>query len=351
MILRSTNKKISFAIRAAAGSVALAFLCLMAGPIQAATLSVLNIPANSSGEDIQKALDELAGGGEVVLAPGTYEIHRPIVLRHSYQTLRGGGPGTILVLADNANCPVVIMGAPSQATARTTEHLRLADLQIDGNRTNQQQELWRVACDGSLLNNNGVDIWGVNDAVVENVACYRCRSGGLVAAQARRIDVRNFTAFDNQYDGLACYFTEESHFSGLRLHDNLAAGISLDLSFQHNVIEDAVLERNDLGIFMRDSRDNVFQGLNIENSHTHGVFIAESGSSTPEGWKLDPSTACTGNQFVAPVVTNCGGYGILINDASCTNNVVTDARFVADTRGGLYERGHESTGTLAAAIP
>ena len=74
---------------------------------------------------------------------------------------------------------------------------------------------------------------------------------------------------------------------------------------------------------MRDSRDNVFQGLNIENSHTHGVFIAQSGSGTPEGWKLDPGTECTGNRFVGPVVTNCGGYGILINDASCTNNLVT----------------------------
>ena len=337
--------------RAVAGPLVLALIFLAGRPVQAANASVLNLPANSTEEEIQKALDGLAGGGEVVLAPGTYEIHRPIVLRHNYLTLRGGGPGTILVLANNANCPVVIMGAPRQPEARTTEHLRLANLLIDGNRTNQQQELWQVACDGSLLNNNGVDIWSVNDAVVENVVCCRCRSGGLVAAQARRIDVRNFTAFDNQFDGLACYFTEESHFSRLQLHDNLAAGISLDLHFQNNVIEDATLTGNDLGIFMRDSRDNVFQGLNIENSHTHGVFIAQSGEGTPEGWKLDPGTACTGNRFVAPVVTNSGGYGILVNDASCTNNVVTDARLVDNTRGGLFERGQQTVGTLATAIP
>ena len=172
----------------------------------------INPQATSGGDEIQKALDGLADGGEVVLAPGTYKIHQPIVLRHDYRTLREAGPETILVLADNANCPVVIIGAPSQPTPRTTEHLRLADLQIDGNRTNQQQELWRVACDGSVLNNNGVDIWAVNNAVVENVVCCRCRSGGLVAAQARRMEVRNYTAFDNEYDGLACYLTEESLF-------------------------------------------------------------------------------------------------------------------------------------------
>ena len=226
MILRAKNRTPARAARAAAGLLALGLTGLFGGTLKAATTMVLNLPATSSGDEIQKALDGLADGGEVVLAPGTYKIHRPIVLRHNYQTLRGAGPETILVLADNANCPVVILGAPSQPTPRTTEHLRLADLQIDGNRTNQQQELWRVACDGSVLNNNGVDIWAVNNAVVENVVCCRCRSGGLVAAQARRMEVRNYTAFDNEYDGLACYLTEESRFSGLRLHDNLAAGIS-----------------------------------------------------------------------------------------------------------------------------
>jgi hypothetical protein len=38
----------------------------------------------------------------------------------------------------------------------------------------------------------------------------------------RRLTVRNYTAFDNQFDGLACYQTEDSHFSHLNLHDNTA---------------------------------------------------------------------------------------------------------------------------------
>jgi hypothetical protein len=81
------------------------------------------------------------------------------------------------------------------------------------------------------------------------------------------------------------------------------------------------------------------------------VFIAERGSGTAEGWKLDPGTACTGNTFVAPLVTNCGGYGFLINDATCTNNVVSDGHLANNTEGGLFEVGQKPVPPLAAVMP
>src|SRR6202034_1445661 len=183
--------------------------------------------------------------------------------------------------------------------------------------------------DGSTLNNNGIDIWDVNDSAVENVVCRSCRSGGLVTASIKRLNVHEFTAYDNQFDGLACYQTEESHFSGLHLHDNLAAGISLDLSFNHNVISDAQLTSNDLGVFMRDSRDNVFQDLKIDKSKNHGVFIAQTGAAFAGVWKLCPGTECTGNKFEVIDITNCGGTAFRVNDPSCTDNTIQEAHFLA----------------------
>ena len=116
---------------------------LLAPPVLASNLPVLNLPTNSSGEAIQEALDRLPAGGEIVLPPGTFEIHQPIILRHDHLTLRGSGPATILFLADQANCPVVILGSPTQSASNATAHLRIADLQIDGNRKHQQVEFWR----------------------------------------------------------------------------------------------------------------------------------------------------------------------------------------------------------------
>jgi hypothetical protein len=209
----------------------------------------------------------------------------------------------------------------------------ISDLLIDGNRTHQRAELWRSLAEGSLYN-NGIDVWNVNGAAVERVVCCRCRSGGLVStARTRRLTVTDFTAFDNQFDGLACYSTEESRFSNLDLHDNLGAGISLDLDFNHNVIDGGVLSGNDLGIFMRQSRDNTFQGLKIEKSHHHGVFMAQ----TIEGMRLCPGTACTGNTFEKLLVTNCGGRAFLVNNASCVNNLISSSQFLDNGQGGLSQ--------------
>jgi hypothetical protein len=297
----------------------------------------VRLPAYSTGEDIQKALDGLPANGEVLLSPGIYEISQPLLLQHDYETLRGSGTGTILHLADGAECPVVILAPPMAQTKHQATHLRLASLLIDGNRKNQKREFWRAAADGSEFNNNGVQIWNASDVAVEHVVCCRCRSGGLVTADVRRLQVTDFDSYDNQFDGLACYQTEESRFDGLRLHDNLAAGMSLDLSFNHNFITNAVLSGNDLGLFMRDSRNNSFQRMTISRSHRHGVFMAQATTPTPKGWRLCPDTQCIGNHFENLTVNNCGGKAFQVNDASCTNNAIFGASFLNNILGGLVQ--------------
>jgi hypothetical protein len=315
---------------------ALFLICLCLAAHSASSTPVITVPANSSDEDILVALAKQNDGGEVVLEPGTYIIHKPIVLQHDHQTLRGTGTNTILRLADHANCPVIVLGAPKNAPHHGTANLHIANLFIDGNRTNQNSELWRAAADGSLLNNNGIDVYCVTNAIIEHVTCCRCRSGGLVtSAGTRQLVVTDFAAFDNQYDGLACYLTEDSLFKGLYLHDNTAAGISIDLAFNHNSIEDAVLTGNELGIFMRDSRNNSFKNITIGKSRNHGVFMAQAAAPTKSGWQLTPGTACTGNTFTGLTITNSGGKAFLVNNTSCTNNVIANARFLDNLKGGL----------------
>jgi len=298
---------------------------------------IVTLSIHATGAAIQNALDALPPNGEVLLSAGRYEISQPILLRHDYETLRGSGPATILYLADQADCPVVILGPPMTGITRPAAHLRLADLVIDGNRKNQSAELWRTASDGSEFHNNGVQIWNVTDAAVEHVACCRCRSGGMVTVRVRRLQVEGLDSYDNQFDGLACYLTEESHFDDLRLHDNLAAGISLDLAFNHNCIANAVLAGNDLGIFMRHSRNNAFKGMTISRSHHHGVFMAQATAPTATGWRLCPGTQCSGNDFENLLVNDCGGKAFQVNDASCIDNVISGARFLRNVRGGMSQ--------------
>jgi hypothetical protein len=144
-------------------------------------------------------------------------------------------------------------------------------------------------------------------------------------------------SYDNQFDGLASYQTEESKFEDLRLHDNLAAGISLDLAFNHNLITNALLAGNDLGIFMRDSRDNAFKGVTISKSHHDGIFMAQTAGPTVKGWQLLAGTQCNGNSFENLLIQDSGGYAFKVNDASCTNNVISGPRFLRNILGGMSQ--------------
>jgi hypothetical protein len=306
-------------------------------PADSITSVVVTLSANATSTEIQQALDGLPeSGGEVVLPPGNFEVCQPIVLRRDHQTLRGSGVETVLHLAGSANCPVIIMGEPVNYPKQTVKNLRVSDLFIDGNRFQQQHETWQLQDEGSQIRNNGIQVQGVSDSTVENVVCARCRSGGLVTTRGvRRLVVKNLKSFDNEFDGLACYQTEDCLFTELNLHNNPGAGISLDLAFNHNVISNAVLTGNDLGIFMRASRENQFHNVSIRDSRHFGVFMAHAERQTKRGWQAVPQTACTDNAFTNLIAVRCGGPAFRVNNSTCTNNIIIGAQFDNGVQNGL----------------
>jgi hypothetical protein len=313
--------------------------------------TVVNLSAGSTSAEIQKALDGLPNaGGEVVLAAGIFQVVQPIILQRDNQILRGSGAMTVLRLEDGANCPVIILGEPLNHPRHMVRHLRVAELSIDGNRIHQQRECWRLSGEGSQIRNNGITVQTVSDSTVEHVTCSCCRSGGLVTSHiVRRLTVRDFTAFDCQFDGVACYQTEESLFTQLYLHDNPGAGISLDLAFNQNVISNAVLTANNLGIFMRASRNNQFVNVTIRDSRKYGVFMAQGETQTALGWAPAPRTECVDNLFNNLVITNCAGATFHVNNASCTNNIISCARFEGNHQGNLAP-GSRNESRLAEAM-
>ena len=300
---------------------------------------VINLSAGVSDKQIQAALDALPiCGGEVILAAGTFEIHQPLILQRDFQSLRGAGAMTILILASNANCPVIILGEPVNHPLKIIKNLRVSDLFIDGNRLHQQRELWKLSGEGSDIRNNGITVQTVSDSAVEHIICARNRSGGLVTTLGvARLTVRDLNAFDNEFDGLACYLTTDSLFADLNLHDNPGAGISLDLAFNHNVISNAVLNANDLGIFMRASRENSFYNVAIHNSHHHGVFMAHSETQTALGWGPAPQTECVYNSFTNLIAMGCGGAAFRVNNTTCTHNIIIRAKFEGNLKGDLSQ--------------
>jgi polygalacturonase len=293
-------------------------------------------PAKKKKDDcapIQNAINDLPPeGGQVLIQAGTYTCKNPVIIDRDNVELHGEGPATLLRLADDANAPVLIVGQAIPVPTVTRHNIVVSDLVIDGNRGKQTFECLGGDCTPSNpLRNNAITLRRVTDARIERVTVYGARSGGLVSElTCRRLTIRDFTSFDNHFDGLAGYETENSVFSGLYLHDNLAAGFSFDIAFNNNVISDAVIAGSaKVGIFMRDSRDNVFKGLQIRNSGEHGVFLAQVDT--------DATKPASGNTFIGIVVSGSKGAGLRANDLSCVSNSVIGSQFVGNTQGCVSE--------------
>lgn len=298
----------------------------LAGP--PATRQVL---PEEGGAGINKALASFGNeGGEIVLTAGTYEVITPVILRANNITLRGAGPKTRLRLVAKANCPVVVVGDEANTPRREVRNICVADLAIDGNRTQQRGECWNGACDtGELtaIRSSGITIRRARDVLVLRVSADRCRSGGLVTEKnCRRLVVRDFKANDNEFDGLACYKTEDSQFTGLDLHRNKSAGISLDLDFDHNQFSDVRMFNNGShGIFMRNSSHNTFKKLAVKNSGRAGIFVDQVDTNM--------RTGSVGNTFTSVQVSNSRGPGFQVNAASCKNTVLSDSVLENNTLG------------------
>src|SRR5580658_395231 len=169
--------------------ISLTLLSIFAPASALAGGAIIDVAPQAGGEGIQKALDSLQNGGEVALEAGTYVVHQPVMLQRDGQILHGKGDSTILYLADNADCPVVVLGSPVVRATGPVSGLVVSNLLINGNRKNQKVEIWRSLANGSLYN-NGIDVWNVDGASVDGVVCCHCRSGGLVTtAQTRRLTV------------------------------------------------------------------------------------------------------------------------------------------------------------------
>lgn len=275
-----------------------------------------------------------AEGGTVFLPAGKYILSGPVVLDRDNLALRGAGPDTILYTRDGCDCPVVIMGSTETPVLRRTRNLTVGDMTLDGNRLAQKMECWNGICDSggrAYIRNNCLTVRAVEDSRIERIRATRGRSGGLVMEKVcRRVVVDTFEAWDNHFDGLACYETEQSVFTGLHLHHNQFAGISLDIQFHRNAIVNSLLEHNGAqGIFMRDSSSNVFQNLTIQHNGAQGVFVAQVDK--------DVSKSCQENIFSGLRLEHMTGGAFRVNDGSCTGNVLAHSVLAHNPRGDVSE--------------
>ena len=263
---------------------------------------IIILDDNSTQASIQMTIDTKAS--IIVLPNKRIEIEYPLILSHSNQKIIGQS-NTLLVLKSNANCPVIIIGIQEKFPI---QNVSLETIKIDGNRLQQPYELWQMSSNGLWTYNNGIIVQNSKNVKVSHVKVSNCRSGGLVSTYyVSHLIVVDCEFYGNRFDGIACYKTTESVFENIKTHDNLAAGISLDLDFNDNRFENVEVHNNDIGIFMRKSNENKFLNVKMTNNKAYDVFI-----SSVDGHK---NTGCVGNVF-----TLSNSRNIFDRDPQCVSN-------------------------------
>lgn len=244
-------------------------------------------------------------GGVIILPNTTINITSPIIISKSNITLVGG-TNTIFLLASNMNCPVIIIGVQGEPTIT---NVILINIQVNGNRNNQSKEFWKNSKLGYPIYNNGIIIQNAKDIFINDVVVYGCSSGGLVSTfNVSELVISNFVSFNNQFDGLACYQTTNSIFLNLLIFNNLAAGMSFDMNFDENIFYNVLLISNTIGIFIRDSHDNIFNDIRMISNARFDIFMASVNNQT--------NTGCINNDF-----TIKSNGEIRNKDPLCVNNI------------------------------
>jgi hypothetical protein len=263
--------------------------------------------------DAQYALDSVPTGGDVELAPGTYNVNSPLTVSKPL-TLHGssGGPQAVIV-NDHSNCDT----CPSVALAINSPNVTVRDLkavQASGNGAaiyaasldaSHPDTLERVTAEGD----DGSAIWTLGRTVIRDSVAWSPNLGGIaVYAQATgedtSVDLHNVTAVAG-VGGVA-----------LDVVDGCAGGCTLAVSAENSIFQSG---GDDV------SSNGHGAGYHPVVSLTHSNYRLHS----PDDWIGYPTTQ--GNQSDPPLFVNPTSGDFREKPGSPTVNAGAASPLIGDT--------------------
>lgn len=290
--------------------------------------------------NIQQAIDNLPTiGGTVILRAGNYSLADGIHINRSNVTMLGE-QGAFLKLNEHVNQPVLLVGPDKEIPLYPNDLIRnihISHFEIDGNQLNQTSEFDTTR---SWIRTNGIDVRMVEHLSIEDMNIHDARSGGIVVSwHSSNIYIENVALYDNYFDGIALYTSEDILVSNFLSYDNGSAGISLDNDLKDVTFEGGHIKNNGkVGVFTRDAENIQFHNLLVRENGEHGVFLANDDTN--------PATTGVKQLFIQGCsFLNNNGYGLLltgISPSDSANNVVVGNMFL-DNLAGCFQ---DNTGTL-----
>lgn len=265
-------------------------------------------------------------GGTIYIKAGTYVLSQGIHINRSNVTVLGE-KGTVIKLGSSVNQPLILIGSDEQEPDEIVENIKIQNLVIDGNKDFQDSE---TDPDRDWLRNNCIDVRMVNNLRISEVDVHDARSGGLVISwDSRNIFIDKSSFYNNYYDGIALYASEDIQISSFLCYENNAAGLSLDNNLKNVLFNGGIIKKNkDVGIFARHSEDLVFNALIVMDNQSHGSFLSHAEASNTGVRRLFFS----GCSFI-----DNKGYGLWLASpkSESPSNTVIGCLFSGNTDGAI----------------
>ncbi len=300
--------------------------------------TTLLVDASGKGDysTVQEAVDALAaGGGEVLVAEGTYTLTSAIVLDGvEGVTIRGVGPGTVLKVADRVEESLTVDAAAGLRTVAVSDGSSFAAGQHLCVTDSGGFEVCRVeSIDGDTLTMEEALAGGY--AVADGARAYTCHSAVWITGGSTRVRVTNLTVDGNRLNqefGRTGYYPSEHQGDGVRVSDG-CEGVLLD----HLWVKSAAAHGLCLGgtghrVHCCECWDNGYDGVNAEPSCDQ-ITISGNYCHDQVDWngvQFGYSTYATGSGLISGNVLVGNYQGIAAQGGSCVDivgNVIQGSRF------------------------
>ena len=243
--------------------------------------------------EINAALNALpAGGGEVVILDGTYNITASINIPKNNVSIRGNGNSTILkrMYDSSVNEGIITLTGRSGS--------KISNLQLDGNKASYTNS-----------NNHGIYLDASSDNSVTSNTCNNSVNRGITLSSSSSDTIAGNTC-DNDSYGIGCSENNSSNIiTGNTCRNNVSGGILIN-SGSHNTITENTCNNNLVGIILTNSSENniitgntCIRGTGQASDYTvsqHTIRLI----STSNNYNLIAVNNCMGK-----AVTNGGGVG------------------------------------------
>jgi hypothetical protein len=219
---------------------------------------------------LQAAVDALPkSGGIVVLAPGNYELTKPLVVSTENTRLLGSGMATHLINKNENGEPAIVVGSDTTAQFR----VELSNFRISGNS----------------------------------------KSGdGIFLEKVQELLITELTIDHNGAHGINMkYCTENPRISLCNINYNGKAGINIDGG--HDIIVSSnQFEENQDAVRINDGYNLTMTGNNIDDHLRHGIVVENTYGSVISGNMIEE---CRGTAIIlaAPPSPDRFSYGITIS--------------------------------------